>query len=409
MSRSPIALALTALLAACGPAPRTRAQAAPPPGAAPEETRPPNAHGQVPAFAGQTRAPRLTNATRFQVTTLAHGLVHPWSLVFLPDGRMLVSERPGRLRIVGPDGAISVPLAGAPAVASGGQLGLFGLALAPDFATSRQVFMAYAAATPGGSALTVAHARLSEAGGAARLQALTPIFHAEPPRPGTANIGGRLAFAPDGTLFVTVGDRFQSRDLAQRPDSDLGKVVRIARDGAAPQDNPFVGRAGARPEVWSLGHRNPEAAAINPWSRRLWIVEHGARGGDEVNIAQAGRNYGWPVITYGEDYSGAPIGQGTQRAGLEQPIYYWDPVLAPSGMAFYDAGLFPAWRGSLFVGGLGSQHLARLTLKGDRVVGEEWLLGDLGARFRDVAVGPDGAIYLLTDEDDGRILKLTPR
>jgi glucose/arabinose dehydrogenase len=197
---------------------------------------------------------------------------------------------------------------------------------------------------------------------------------------------------------------------AQTLDNDIGKVLRLQADGAAPKDNPFAGKAGARPEIWSIGHRNPEAAAINPWTHKLWIVEHGPRGGDEVNIPAAGRNYGWPVITYGEDYSGEPIGRGiTQQPGLEQPIYYWDPVIAPSGMAFYNADTFPAWKGSLFVGGLGSEHLARLTLKGDRVVGEEWLLKDLHERFRDVVVGPDGALYLLTDADDGRILALAPK
>jgi glucose/arabinose dehydrogenase len=236
------------------------------------------------------------------------------------------------------------------------------------------------------------------------------IFHAEPAESGSANIGGRLVFTPDGTLFVTVGDRFSTKAKAQTLDNDLGKVVRITADGAIPKDNPFVGRAGARPEIWSYGHRNPEAAAIDPWTHQLWIVEHGARGGDEVNVVRAGRNYGWPVITYGEDYSGKPIGAGiTRKAGMEQPIYYWDPVIAPSGMAFYDAALFPAWKGSLFVGGLASQHLARLTLKGDRVTGEEWLLQDLGERIRDVVVGPDGAVYVLTDNARGRVLKLTPK
>jgi glucose/arabinose dehydrogenase len=374
-----------------------------------EETAPPNAPGQTPAFPGQTRAPKLTTATRFQVTTAAQGLVHPWGLAFLPDGRMLVTERAGRIRIVSGQGALSPPLAGAPRVASGAQLGLFGLALDPGFASNHRVYIAYAEPRGAGSGLTVARATLAD-GAEPRLADLTVIFRAEPVETGQANIGGRLAFAPDGTLFVSVGDRFETKAKAQTLDNDLGKMVRITTDGAAPKDNPFVGRAGARAEIFSFGHRNPEAVAVNPWTHEMWIVEHGARGGDEVNVIRPGRNYGWPVITYGEDYSGQPIGAGiTQKAGMEQPLYYWDPVIAPSGMAFYDADAFPAWKGSLFVGGLASQHLARLTLKGDTIVGEEWLLADLGERIRDVVVGPDGAIYVLTDSVRGRVLKLAPK
>jgi glucose/arabinose dehydrogenase len=404
-----------AFLTACGQRPAQGA--APPSGqgqpAAPAETQPPNAKGQHPAFPGQTRAPALTTATRFQVTTVAKGLDHPWSLVFLPDGRMLVSERVGRLRIVGPGGTLSPPVGGVPRVTTGQQAGLFGLALDPGFKTNDQVYLAYEEPRAGGlSGLSVARARLGGTAAAPALQGVQVIFRAEPAMASKTNLGGRMVFAPDGTLFVGVGDRFvpQGQADAQKLDNDLGKVVRIARDGSAPKDNPFVGQAGARPEIWSIGHRNIESAAINPWTHQLWTVEHGPRGGDEVNIPRAGRNYGWPVITYGEDYSGAPVGAGiTQRAGMEQPVYYWDPVIAPSGMAFYDADLFPAWKGSLFVGGLASTHLARLTLKGDRVVGEEWLLQDLGERIRDVVVGPDGALYLLTDEGDGAILKLTPK
>jgi glucose/arabinose dehydrogenase len=388
-----------------------RAQTKAPAGrSAPEETAPPNAPGQKPAFPGQTRAPRLSTDTAFQVVTVARGLESPWGLAFLPDGRMLLTERPGRMRIATAAGALSPPLQGVPKVASGGQLGLFGLALDAAFASNHRVYFAYSEPGAGdASRLAVARGELVD-GPAPALRDVQVIFRAEPARSGTANIGGRLVFAPDGTLFVTVGDRFDSRDMAQTLDNDLGKVVRIADDGSVPKDNPFVGKPGARPEIWSLGHRNSESAAINPWTHRLWTVEHGARGGDEVNVIEPGRNYGWPVITYGEDYSGEPIGAGiTQKAGMEQPVYYWDPVIAPSGMAFYDANLFPAWKGSLFVGGLKSEHLARLTLKGDRVVGEEWLLGDLGERIRDVVVGPDGAVYVLTDNPKGRVLQLAPK
>ena len=382
MTRKLLPLAVALLVCACS------GRAEPKSGRDPEETRPPNAKGQTPAFAGQTRAPRLTTDTAFQVATVARGLERPWGLAFLPDGRMLVTERPGRIRIVSGAGALSAPLQGVPAVASGAQLGLYGLALDPQFARNHRIYFAYSEPKGDGSALAVARAELVE-GAAPALENLQVIFRAQPVRSDPANIGGRLVFARDGTLFVTVGDRFSSMNLAQMLDNDLGKVVRLNADGSVPPDNPFTGRPGARPEIWSYGHRNSEAAAINPWTGKLWTVEHGARGGDEINIPQAGKNYGWPVITYGEDYSGAPIGAGiTQKAGMEQPLYYWDPVLAPSGMAFYDAGLFPAWKGSLFVGGLKPEHLARLTLKGDRVVGEEWLL---------------------TDNGRGRVLKLAPR
>jgi glucose/arabinose dehydrogenase len=414
MSRAMSALSAALLLCACDArSGHARSAAAPAPASAsapaPEQTAPPNVPSQKPAFAGQTRAPRLTTNTAFQVVTVAKGLERPWGLVFLPDGRMLVTERPGRMRIVTPQGALSPPIAGVPKVAQDDQLGLFGLALDPAFATTHQVYFAYMEPGAPGPALAVAKAALVD-GAQPKLADLTIIFRAQPRRPGYANNGGRLVFAPDGTLFVTVGDRFKAKALAQTLDNDLGKVIRITSDGGIPKDNPFVGRAGARPEIWSYGHRNSESAAINPWTHVLWTVEHGARGGDEINIPQAGKNYGWPVITYGEDYSGKPIGAGiTQHAGMEQPIYYWDPVIAPSGMAFYDAALFPAWKGSLFVGGLASEHLARLTLNGDRVVGEEWLLVDQNERLRDVVVGPDGAVYVLTDNDQGRILKLAPK
>ena len=405
--RALLPMLLAGLLAACG------AQSAQPRDrAGPEETRPPNARGQHPAFPGQTRAPALHAAVAFQVTTVARGLDHPWGLAFLPDGRMLITERVGRMRIVGRTGEVSPPVAGVPRVVTGQQAGLFGLALDPAFPRNGLVYVAYEEPRGGGSGLAVARGRLAEAGGRPALQGLQVIFRAEPGMDSKANLGGRLVFAPDGRLFVTVGDHFlpAGQHRAQTLDNDLGKVIRIAADGAIPRDNPFAGRPGARGEIWSIGHRNAEAAAINPWTHELWTVEHGPQGGDEVNVIRPGRNYGWPVISYGEDYSGAPVGQGiTQRAGLEQPLYYWDPVIAPSGMAFYDAALFPAWKGSLFVGGLASEHLARLTLKGDRVIGEEWLLQDRGERIRDVVVGPDGALWLLTDEADGKLLRLGPK
>lgn len=405
-----LSIVCLSLLAACG-ARQSHGEAAAAAGSGapgPAETQAPNAIGQHPAFPGQTRAPALTTQTAFQVHTVVRGLDHPWGIAFLPDGRALVTERVGRLRILTRGGQLSAPIAGLPKVVTGEQAGLFGVALDPAFAKTGLVYLAFMEPRAGGSGLSVARARLA----GASLQGLQVIFRAQPAMSPQANLGGRLVFAPDGTLFVTVGDRFvpEGQRRAQALDNDLGKVVRINPDGSIPKDNPFVARTGAGAEIWSYGHRNPESAAINPWTHRLWIVEHGPRGGDEINIPEAGKNYGWPVISYGEDYSGRPVGRGiTAHAGMQQPVYYWDPVIAPSGMAFYDAELFPAWRGSLFVGGLASMHLARLTLKGDRVVGEEWLLQDLGERIRDVVVGPDGALWLLTDASRGRVLRIAPK
>jgi glucose/arabinose dehydrogenase len=342
------------------------------------------------------------------VETVARGLVHPWSLAFLPDGAMLVTERPGRVRIIGRDGALSKPLTGVPAVHTGGQAGLLDIALDPDFAANRTLYLSYMEPRRNGAGIAVARAVLDrDRQGLAELRV---IFRAEPTVRGDANLGSRLVFDRNGLLFITVGDRFSYRDEAQNLGNDLGKIIRIAPDGTVPRDNPFVGRAGARPEIWDYGHRNPQAAAINPATGILWTVEHGARGGDEVNIERPGRNYGWPVITYGIDYSGAKIGIGTHKAGMEQPIHYWDPSIAPSGMAFYTGDMFPAWRGSLFVGALKAEMLVRLSLSGDRVTGEEHLLHrTVGQRIRDVRQGPDGALYLLTDETAGRVLRLVPR
>jgi len=393
--------AALALLAACG------APAEPPHSAAPVERSPPEARGQQPAFAGQTRAPAVTSGVAFQVQTIASGLDHPWSLAWMPDGRMLlVTERPGRLRIIEPSGALSPPIKGAPKVESGGQGGLYDVVVDPHFAANHLIYLAYFERRPRGQGLSVARGVLDPAAGA--LNNLQVIFRAGPATDGALNIGGRLVFLADGTLAVSVGDRFETRDQAQSLASDLGKIVRILPGGGAPPDNPFSGRAGARPEIWTLGHRNPEAMAIDPASGKLWEVEHGARGGDEVNIVEPGKNYGWPVITYGIDYSGAPIGVGRAKAGMQQPLYYWDPSIAPSGMAFYDGRLFPAWKGNLFVGALKGEHLVRLVLAGERVTGEERLLANLHERIRDVREGPDGALYVLTDNAAGRVLRLAP-
>jgi glucose/arabinose dehydrogenase len=339
-----------------------------------------------------------------RVVTVAQGLRHPWGLAFLPDGRMLVTERTGQVRIVARDGSLSAPLAGVPRVEVGGQGGLLDVVLAPDFATSRIIYLSYS--EPGRLGVvgtTVARARLGDNG----LEGATPIFQQTPKVRSGIHFGSRLVFAGDGNLFITTGERGR-RDDAQDLDRHLGKVIRVRPDGSVPPDNPFVRRGGARPEIWSYGHRNLQGAAIHPETGQLWTIEHGAQGGDEVNVPRAGRNYGWPVITYGRDYSGATIGEGTTRAGMEQPVHYWDPSIAPSGMTFYTGDRFPEWRGNLFVGSLKFQMLVRLVLDGERVVREERLLRGLGSRVRDVRQGPDGLLYLLTDEGDGRILRIEP-
>ena len=341
------------------------------------------------------------------MVTVATGFEHPWGLAFLPDDRMLVTERPGRLRIVRPDGVLSDPVKGVPAVYAVGQGGLLDVAVYPDFVGNRLIYLSYAEPDGDVAGTAVARARLVETDEGARLDGLQVIFRQQPKVGGSYHWGSRLVLMPDGTLFVTLGERNQ-RDRAQRPDEDLGKLVRIKPDGTIPKDNPFVGRRDTRPEIWSLGHRNIQGAAINPATGALWTIEHGARGGDEINIPEGGKNYGWPIITYGRDYTMLPIGEGTEKPGLEQPIYYWDPSIAPSGMAFYTGSAFPAWRDNLFVGALAAQALVRLKLEGNTITHEERLLGDLEERIRDVRQGPDGKLWLLTDNDDGRILRIDP-
>ena len=337
-----------------------------------------------------------------RVVELARGLEHPWGLAFLPDGRMLVTERPGRLRLVARDGSLSEPLGGVPAVYARGQGGLLDVTLGPGFAQDRLVYLSLSEPGPGGAGTAVARGQLGER----ELEGTQVIWRQQPKGDGPLHWGSRLVFRADGTLFVTLGDRYQ-RERAQDLGVTLGKIVRINADGSVPRDNPFVGKDGARPEIWSWGHRNIQSAALDA-AGRLWTVEHGARGGDELNQPQAGKNHGWPVITYGVDYSGARIGEGTTKAGMEQPVYYWDPVIAPSGAAFYTGAAFPAWRGDLLVGSLNPGGLVRLRLDGGRVVLEERYAGDVGHRIRDVRQGPDGLIYLLTDEGRGRILRLEP-
>jgi glucose/arabinose dehydrogenase len=346
-----------------------------------------------------------SSAGPIQVETVADGLQHPWGLAFLPDGRMLITERPGRMRVVTPDGKVSAPVAGMPKVFARGQGGLLDVAVDRGFSQNRIIYFCYAEPSDSGARTTLARARLADE---PYVENLRVIFRQEGPLSTGNHFGCRIVQMPDNNLFLTMGDHFSPRDEAQNLANHLGKIVRVAPDGSVPNDNPFAGRRGAKPEIWSYGHRNSQGAALNPSSGKLWMHEHGPRGGDEINIPQAGKNYGWPVIGFGVDYSGAKIHEGTSKPGMEQPIRQWTPVIAPSGMAFYTADLFPQWKNNLFIGGLVAQALVRLELDGDRVTKEERLLQDLRQRIRDVRAGPDGALWLLTDSSNGRLLRLTP-
>ena len=380
----------------------------------PIETRAPNATGQEPAFAGQTRICGVTSNVAFDVAVIASGLEHPWSVEPLPDGQFLVTERPGRLRLVSASGQVGEPIDGIPAVAAGGQGGLLDVALSPTFANDRTIFWTFSEPREGGNGTAIARGVLSP--DRRRVSDVRVIFHVEPTYNGRQHYGSRIAFGSDGMRYASFGERSDTpmRRYAQDLGSHLGKSIRIRPDGSVPQDNPFVGRSGAKPEIWTLGHRNPQGLAFDAQGR-LWQVEHGTRGGDELNLLQKGKNYGWPLQAYGIEYSGkqpisSPLGDAaTSVAGMEQPVYFWDPVIAPSGLQFYTGSAFPAWRGNAFIGGLGGKRLVRLVLDGTRVTGEEHLLVDRGKRVRDVRQGPDGLLYLVTDEQDGELLKLVPK
>ncbi|MDB5565441.1 MAG: glucose sorbosone dehydrogenase [Tardiphaga sp.] len=348
-----------------------------------------------------------SSAGQLEVQTMASGLVHPWALAFLPDGRMLVTERPGRMRLVTLQGQLSSPLKGVPEVWATGQGGLLDVITDKGFAQNNTIYFCFSERSGSGGRTTVARARLVD-GTAPKLDDLKMIFRQDGPLSSGNHYGCRIVQASDDNLFITLGEHFTYRDEAQNLGNHLGKLIRIAPDGSVPKDNPFVGRDGARPEIWSYGHRNGQGLAVNPASGDLWEIEHGPRGGDEVNIIGKGKNYGWPVIGFGIDYSGAKIHESSAKAGMEQPIKYWVPSIAPSGMAFYTGTLFPKWRGSLFTGALAGQMLVRLSLNGNAVTSEERLLQNLNERIRDVRQGPDGALWLLTDSSAGRILRITP-
>lgn len=357
------------------------------------------------AIAAADAAVYTTERARIEVTTVAEGLENPWSVAFLPDGTMLVTERPGRMRVVTKEGRLSAPLHGVPAVAAVGQGGLLDVALAPDFAQSKQVFWSYAEARDGGNGTSVARGVLGRNG----FTDVKVIFRQMPAVDSPGHFGSRLVFARDGSLFVTLGERQapQFAIRAQGLDTHFGKVVRIDRDGRARPDNPFLKVPGALPEIWSYGHRNVQGAALHPQTGELWIVEHGPKGGDELNIARAGANYGWPLVTYGIAYSGDPIGVGKERVGIEKPVTYWVPSIATSGLAFYTGDRFKQWTGNVFVGGLYGM-VVRLELDGERVVHEERMLTELKARIRDVRQGPDGNLYVLTDSAKGKLVKVAP-
>jgi glucose/arabinose dehydrogenase len=379
------------------------------------DPNPPNAPNQKPAFAGQSRAPVHKLGVAFEIVTVATGLDKPWGLTFLPSGKMLVTEKPGRLRVVTADGTLSPPVAGLSPVDTRNQGGVLDVVLHPKFASNNLIYWSFSEPHEGGLTNTAVARGTFVDGPTPRVNDVQVIYHQVPSLASTMHYGSRLVWNRDGTLFVTQGERSitPGRMQAQQMDSLLGKIVRLNEDGSVPKDNPFVETPGARPEIWTIGHRNIQSAAINPATGELWEVEHGTKGGDEINIARKGKDYGWPTIAYGIEYQGGPITGGiTAKPGMEQPIYYWDPVIAPSGMTFYTGSLFPAWKGSLFIGGLGSTNLVRLDVSGDRITGEERLLTDLQPkpeRIRDVRQGPDGALYLLTDNTQGRILKLVPK
>lgn len=353
-------------------------------------------------FSSTAQAQRIQ--TEFDVRLVAEGLQFPWGMALMPDGNVLVTEKIGQLRIITPDGRVSAPVKGAPAVFVQQQGGLLDVALDPEFSKNRLIYLSYAEPEGHKASTAVARAELIDG----RLEKLHVIFRQLPKTEGGVHFGSRLAFAPDGNLFITLGDRGDYMDEAQQLGNHIGKIIRIRPDGSVPADNPFVNDPKAKPEIWSYGHRSVQGAAIHPKTGELWIHEHGPKGGDEINIPQPGKNYGWPKASYGVHYNMVPIKDEHAGQGFEEPIHYWTPSIAPSGMVFYTGNQFPGWRGSLFVGALAGRHVSRLPTDGKKILGEEQLLTNT-VRFRDVEQGPDGALYLLTDEENGKLLKITPK
>ncbi|WP_299811183.1 PQQ-dependent sugar dehydrogenase [uncultured Roseibium sp.] len=347
-----------------------------------------------------------TAQSAVDLETVTDGLSYPWSVAFLPQGGYLVTERDGALKFVSAKGRQSI-VPGTPEVFAQGQGGLLDVVLSPDFQTDATIFLSFSDRSSQGAGTSLFRARLVPEETGYRLEDGRTVFTGNNTAGGGRHFGSRLVFAPDGSLFMTVGERGDGK-RAQDPSDHAGSVLRLTPEGKPAPGNPFIDLQDHKPEIWSFGHRNPQSAAINPHTGDLWTVEHGARGGDEINIPEAGKNYGWPVISYGRHYSGAMIGEGTSAPGMEQPIHYWDPSIAPSGMAFVTGNTYPDWQGSLLVGALRGQHLARLQLEGDAVVSQEKLLTDLGERIRDVRHGPDGFVYVLTDSDEGRLIRLKP-
>jgi aldose sugar dehydrogenase len=392
----------------------------------PIETRRANAPEQQPTFPGQTRTCAIKSSVAFEVTVLAKGLVKPWAVEPLPNGDLLITEKTGQLRIVSARGDIGQPIGGLLPVGSGGlseassqgglppinargQGGLLDVALSPDFTRDQTIFWSFSEQRKGGSGTSVARGRLTN--DRKKLEQVRVIFRALPTYDNGLHFGSRLAFGPDKMLYITLGDRFDqpNRPKAQQLDTHLGKIIRIDRNGSVPANNPFPKQSGVMPEIWTIGHRNIQSAAFDEQGR-LWTVEMGPQGGDELNLIEKGKNYGWPVVTFGEEYSDEAIaGAVTARKGYEHPVYYWDPVIAPSGAQFYTGKAFPAWRGSLFVGALREKRLVRLVIKDNRVTGEEHLLTDRGQRIRDVRQGSDGALYIVTDDTNGELWKIKPK
>ena len=392
----------------------------------PLETSEPNAEEQKPTFPEQTRACGVETKTAYEVAVVAKGLNKPWAVEPLPDGDFLITEKDGKMRIVSKDGKIGEPLAGLLPVGQGGtteasklgglppitareQGGLLDVALSPNFNQDSTIFWSFSEERADGSGTSVARGKLSR--DRTKIEDAKVIFRVLPSYNNGLHFGSRLAFGPDGKLYITDGDRFDrpNRELVQKLDNHLGKIMRINADGSIPEDNPFVKTEGAKPEIWDLGHRNVQSAAFDE-KGQLWTVEHGARGGDELNRIEKGKNYGWSVVTFGQEYSGQPISNSqTKRENYVDPVYYWDPVIAPSGMEVYTGAAIPEWKGNIFVGGLVSQKLVRLVLKDNKVIGEEHLLKDRGQRIRDVRQGNDGFLYVVTDESNGELLRISPK